>query len=252
MFSIDRRKIKRKITSPDMKETAASLVPVVYDHYKLEIWNLTETLQSFDAFNLGNWVIHHDRWINNLTQPENTTKYERRDILMVELGSVNFRFEPSYEHPCVVLINGFSFILIAPCSSKKFGRGYPEVIDATPGDGFQINTGIQMDGVRWVHKNRVTNKIGQISEKIMGKIEQHMLDINPRYVSQMEELMLKLEIRDREIEEKENEILKFQEKVKHQDSILHELQKILSQRDNNPNDALKLVASTLQSQQEYE
>ena len=51
---------------------------------------------------MAHWINNTDRWLHNRTYV-NTTGYKRGSILMVDLGATNYRFEPSFTHPCVVL-----------------------------------------------------------------------------------------------------------------------------------------------------
>ena len=66
-------------------------------------------------------------------------------------------------------------ILVAPCSSKKFGRGFTDIIDARVSDGFAKNTGIQIEEFRWVNKNRVISKVGKVSPRILEEINKAKL-----------------------------------------------------------------------------
>ncbi len=125
----------------------------------------------------------------------------------MDLGATNFRLEPSFTHPCVVLAGNREFILVVPCSSKKYNTGYPEIIDGTPEDGFSCNTGIQTQSFRWIGKNRVISVLGNVSTEILNKIDDKMLNLIPTYsrvVSQkdneIKQLKKELEIAQKQIE----------------------------------------------------
>ncbi|MGG3471549.1 type II toxin-antitoxin system PemK/MazF family toxin [Neobacillus pocheonensis] len=141
-----------------------------------------DKLPDLTAYHLGHWTIFHERWLNSLSQPDRTTNFAPGTILMADLGATNFGHEPMFEHPCVVLINDVTSIFVAPCSSQQYGRRYTGVIDATAADGFQFNTGIQMNYVRWIDKKRMTNNIGAITNPaLIRKLESYMIELFPTY-----------------------------------------------------------------------
>ncbi|MBA2943500.1 type II toxin-antitoxin system PemK/MazF family toxin [Paenibacillus sp. CGMCC 1.16610] len=182
MFPIDRRNIKIHIKEPEAKKLKGMDNNVISEQWKLKMWNIVDKVQELSVYNMGQWVIFHDRWLKNLSGPENQKKYKNGDIVMADLGAVNFKYEPQYEHPCIVLVNDFTSVFVVPCSSKKYGQNFPDIIDATPKDGFQLNTGIQMNAARWINKNRITQSNGQITNPVlMRTIEEYILVQFPTY-----------------------------------------------------------------------
>ena len=141
---------------------------------------------------MAHWTNNADRWISNRTTT-NTTGYARGTIIFADLGATNFKYEPSFTHPCVVLDQNRNFILVAPCSSKKYGKGYPEIVDATPADGFSCNTGIQTNGIRWISKNRVISTIGTTSSRILNCVDTLILNSVPLHKIQLLEKNKKIE-----------------------------------------------------------
>lgn len=131
-------------------------------------------------YETANWILHRDRWVNNVNS-SNPTRFRRGDIVTVELGAENFRYEPSYEHPAIVLVSRKFFSLIVPCSSQKYGKGFKEIIDADISDGFVKNTGIQTESFRWVSNNRLIKVNGKISTRVLNEIDKKILDLTPLY-----------------------------------------------------------------------
>lgn len=125
-----------------------------------------------------NWVIHVDRWIENFGL-DVKTKYKRGDIVFVEWGSMNFGFEPSYEHPGLVIANAYNTVLVAPCSSQTFGKGHKGVFDLpkTGAKGLKEDTGVSANAARWISKNRIVDHVGSVLEfKILDQVEEYLMN----------------------------------------------------------------------------
>jgi len=214
MFPIDRSLVKRKTREADAKTKSARLDPQLFDQFKLKMWNMMDHLSEQQMYDLGQWIIAHDRVLKNQTGTENTRLYHRGEVVMVELGASNFKYEPSFEHPAVVLVNTWRDVLIAPASSKKYGKGFPDIIDATPADGgFTANSGIQMHAVRWVHKNRITVQHGRIrNAALLEAIDTYMLPWMPAIQAKITQLDADLEQRANQIKDQADEIAELKAK----------------------------------------
>lgn len=181
MFRIDKNKMDSNSKLPDAKSTPGKNNTDSYHSFKSTIWNLIDKVGEFTIYEMSHWVSNMDRWLSNRNYTHGKT-YNRGDILFIDLGATNFKFEPSFKHPCIVLKNTPNSLLIVPCSSKKFGLGYHDIIDAyAPVDGFEQNTGIQIYCFRWVHKNRVISKVGKVSPRVLDEINKQMLKLIPSY-----------------------------------------------------------------------
>lgn len=181
MFGINRQHIENETKKTNSKTTLGKENSLVFPVFKQKIWNLIDTVSSFSVYEMAHWICNTDRWIRNRTST-NTKAYKRGQILFVDLGASNFKFEPSFTHPCIVLINRRDSMLVVPCSSKKYGKGFREIIDAQPSDGFRYNTGIQMESMRWINKNRVVDDFNsQVSFDILNKIDEYILGQTPLY-----------------------------------------------------------------------
>ena len=87
-------------------------------------------------------------------------------------------------------------LLIAPCSSKKYGKGYPEIVDATTNDGFSGNTSIQTNSIRWISKNRVIANLGNTTPNILNQIDALLLKIitlHTKYMLEKDNIIANLE-----------------------------------------------------------
>lgn len=208
MFGINRRDLDRKTKIPNSKTIPGKSNDSVFAPFKQIIWNVIDNVGEFSLYEMAHWVNNMDRWLHNRTCQENLKSYKRGSILLVDLGANNFRFEPSFTHPCIVLQNRRNTMYIVPCSTKKYGLGYPEIIDATPADGFQSNTGIQIESARWIHKNRIVSAHGKISSRVLNEIDQYLLNNIPTYKkekikflkSEEENILLKKRIAELEAE----------------------------------------------------
>lgn len=179
MFSINRSSIDTEATKPNAKTEPVTNNQTVFDAVKLAFVNLVDTISSFKTYNAAQWVLNNERWRNNLSV-QNKSTYRRGEIVFLDLGAQNYAHEPSYNHACIVLASRLTSILIVPCSTKKYGTGHSEIIDATPADGFLKNTGIQSESFRWVNKNRVVSRTGKtVSSRILDALDEVLISFAP-------------------------------------------------------------------------
>lgn len=180
MFKINRNNMETEAKQQNSKSIKANTNDTVYDSFKLSISNVIDALKDLSIYDMAHWINNIDRWIKNQNH-ENTQTYSRGRIVYLDLGAQNFRYEPSYTHPAIIIAENKNMVLIVPCSSKKYGKGLPGIIDATSADGFSSNTGVQVDCLRWVHKNRIISAVGRAKGTILDKIDRHILDMTPTY-----------------------------------------------------------------------
>lgn len=241
MFPIDKRKIKREVErlgDTNKKTVKGVNVPPVADAYKQSVWNLMDTLQGVDAYSMAQWLVHVDRWIDDIGK-EVRTKYERGDIVFIELGAMNFGYEASYEHPAIVIANAYNTVLIAPCSSKSFGRGHRDVIDLpkTAATGLSEDTGVGVGGIRWISKNRILNRSGNVTNPIiLDKIEAYLL--NQLYFHKV--LTAHLENQLFDLERKQN---KLEAELEEKKSILISVEELLLRHSPELEGTFKEIAS---------
>lgn len=155
---------------------------------------------------MANWTSYTDMFCKSKTTTNNTKGYTRGSIVLIELGAGNFGYEPSYKHPAIVLDQNKYYIMIASCSSKKYGKGFPFIIDATAADGFLMNTGIQTDSIRWVSKDRVCATFGTASSRVLDLVDASILKSIPTYSREMSQLNQLLNQLKAENEVLQNEI----------------------------------------------
>lgn len=139
---------------------------------------------------------------------------------MVDLGATNFGSEPSYLHPAVIIAENTLFVLIVPASTQKYGKGYGDIIDATPSDGFLHNTGVQSKSYRWVSKSRIESVMGKASSRLLDEIDISILKDIPshkkdvvKYKSEIKELNNKNSELKNIINELEKEIKNLKSKL---------------------------------------
>ena len=118
----------------------------------------------------------------------------------------------------ICLLKGYTLCtpsFIVPCSSKKYGRGFPEIIDATPADGFSKNTGIQTNSLRWISKNRVISQYGRVSNRVLNELDKKVIELVPRYHKTLTQ-------KDKEIDELKNKNNELQAKINELEEKLHQ------------------------------
>lgn len=212
MFRINRTQIEAETQQVTAKQDILQTNIKVFEAVKLVFVNLIDEITRLSVYNAAHWVCNVDRWIDNLSH-DNTTTYQRGDIVFLDLGAQNFKYEPSYTHACVVLANRKKTILIVPCSTKKYGSKHSDIIDATPADGFRRNTGIQAESFRWVNKNRVVSHTGQkVSSAVLEKLDQVLISFAPSHKNEIKRLNeeikalnAKIETLNQQLEQKANE-----------------------------------------------
>lgn len=206
MFRINRSHLESEAQSSTAKNDALQTNPRVFDAVKLVFLNLIDEITRLPVYNAVHWSCNVDRWIDNL-QHDNVTTYQRGEIVFLDLGAQNFKYEPSYTHACIVLANRSKSILIVPCSTKKYHSGYKDIIDATPADGFMRNTGIQSENFRWVNKNRVVSQTGKkVSPVVLDKLDQVLISFAPSGKKEIKRLNAEIESLKDRIAELEQEL----------------------------------------------
>lgn len=205
MFNIDRSKMDDYTRITDSKSKKGKTHEGLTRYFKSSIWNLIDKVGEFSIYEMANWNSNIDRWLRNRDYL-NTKSYKRGQIVLVDLGASNFRYEPSFAHPCVILEVRTRSILVVPCSTKKFGKGYREIIDAyANSDGFAMDTGIQVEEYRWINKNRVISKLGKTSSRVLNQIDKRLLDSIPTYKKEL--VKFKAETKENSILLEENRSL---------------------------------------------
>ncbi len=199
MFKINRTSIENAAKSANAKTDKGKSHNDVFDTFKLAICNIIEIQSALSKYDMCSWIAYTDRWIDNQSST-NTRNYGRGAIVYTDLGAQNFRYEPSHSHPCVILKEKRDTVLIVPCSSKKYGKGYSDIIDASVSDGFSVNTGVQIHSFRWVHKNRIISAAGRVSSDLLDKIDIEMLKLIPTYKLEVKRLNAQIASLQQEIE----------------------------------------------------
>lgn len=103
MFSIKRNDVDNESTKSNAKNEPVTQNSTVFDAVKLTIWNLFDSISAFASYNTAHWVLFVDRWKNNLTSI-NTTTYKRGEIVFLDLGAQNYRYEPSYMRKMISMV----------------------------------------------------------------------------------------------------------------------------------------------------
>lgn len=212
MFKIDRKTIENTAKTANAKMDKGNSDANVFDIFKLSICNIIEIQSALSKYDMCHWINHIDRWISNNAR-NNSISYGRGTIVNVDLGAQNYKHEPSYQHPCIILCESKYSALVVPCSSKQYGKGYIGVIDAEVSDGFSVKTGVQMQAYRWVHKNRIISSVGHITGSLLDKIDKEMLSTIPTYKLEIAKLNANIEQKQKEIDKLQNAIEELNKKL---------------------------------------
>lgn len=151
----------------------------LFDMYNQTMEKLWNYLSNLDAFEMGHAINSISHFLDDKQKTPIDSSYQRGSIILVDFGCTNFGYEFSYLHPAVVLAQSRYHVFLAPCSSKKFGKGYPDVLDAFQKDGFEENTGVILTGMRWCSKNRIIFKMSTASNSLLRKLDQFQLSKIP-------------------------------------------------------------------------
>ncbi len=149
------------------------------DYFLKSLDELKIYYKNATSYELSQMINHIDHWVKDDRENPYYDNYEVGSILYVDFGAMNFGFELSFPHPCVVLAQRKAFMLVAPCSTKKYGHNYDDILDGTLEDGFEYNTGIIVDNVRWISKGRVIAKMGKVNESFLKKLVQATVSYLP-------------------------------------------------------------------------
>lgn len=173
-------------------------------------------IEKLDAYQIAAIILDMGHWeksrLKSFDKNTKPYKYNLRDIVMVNLGATNYGYEASYKHPCIVLANGFNWILAIPCSTGRYDVKSDYIIKGEICDGFKEKTGIQIDKIRVVDKWRIeenikgsvsASKFKEINDKI---IEKYFEQIQKRLSNLTNENILVLEEKEKLV--KENTSLK--------------------------------------------
>ena len=152
-------------------------------------------VSDFTAFDMSSWIAWTNLWIKDkLGSPIKKDVYDRRKLVTVNLGTCNIDSEASYEHPAIILYNDFKSVLIAPMTSKKYGKGLSCLIDVPKEDcpGLTENSTIQLDNIRCISKKRITGTLrGLLPVEYMDKVDDALLKLYiPRLNIKMNNLII--------------------------------------------------------------
>jgi len=145
-------------------------------HFINKFSSFLNTLSAYDVAS----IIHDTGHWEKFKFPTNKKpwKYKRRDIVLVNLGSLNIGYEASYRHPCIIYHNGYNDVLVIPCSTGRYSVKSDYIIKGEPSDGFHEKTGIQLDKIRVVDKNRIEGKVlGRVSNAKFNEITNRLISL---------------------------------------------------------------------------
>lgn len=132
--------------------------------------------------------------------------YEYREIIYAELGGFNYGVEASYEHPAVVIHNGYYFLLVIPGSTGRVNKS-DYIINVDEKENFEHQTGLQVDQIRVIDKSRVINRTHKkVSPELMKDINRKILE---KYLYPVNKEFTRIR-KENEVLKAENEKLQLQ------------------------------------------
>lgn len=124
------------------------------------------------------WLESTDLWCRDKRGSDDVkNEYRRGKLITVRLGQ-GVGHEAEKDHPAVVLVGGMDSVVIAPITSKKYGKGLPLLIDVPQGScaGLNKNSTIQLDQIRAISKKRITESLrGVLPANYMDKVSMALL-----------------------------------------------------------------------------
>lgn len=182
------------------------------------------------------WLIGLERYVQDQKKkvPRRFTKnVSRGHIVQVELFG-HFNKELTFLHPAVVLYdNNKGQLLVAPISTSKYKDNDPLHVDVEPADGLHHGSGVCLESIRGVDKNRVLfqyNKDGKnakLRTEVLNKID---LTIMEYFLPHTFNIFRELEESYNKKQEQLNEELK--KYVSLEEELKEELTKNIMLREN--------------------
>lgn len=155
-----------------------------------------------------NWIEWNEFWLSDkLNRSRITNSYPRRKLINVNLGNGQIGSEASFVHPAVVLYEESDWLLIAPITSKKYGKKLDLLIDIPPGSCKGLNTPstIQLDHIRAVSKKRITGtRPGTLPLEYMDMINE---TLTKKYCPPLYQSYLKLSNENKNLKETNENLL---------------------------------------------
>lgn len=218
-MTIDKTKIEPLVKNNKNKGIPASSFANLIKELKMFILDLYSVLKNFSVYDLAQWLLCTNNWIQNYKTSKNIP-CKRGDIIMVDLGSNNFGHEASYAHPCVVLFQQKDFLIVLPGSTGKYKNKSSFNFDCI--EGFAHPSGIQLDQVRYISKSRITTGVlGNVGTSTLNYIDSFIFKnycggIEFQVENMVNEIIQiyqnKLKIKDTEIEDLKNRLDKLDSK----------------------------------------
>lgn len=178
-MSIDLTKVQElKNNENENRKIAKNLSDLVKDINK-SIKDTETFVINLSVYNACSWIEWNELWLDDkYRSPKNTNSYKRRKLINVELGYSQIGSEAAFNHPAVVLYEEKDWVLIAPITSKKYGKGLDLLIDVPSGScaGLTDPSTIQLDHIRAISKKRITGtRTGSLPTQYMDKINEALL-----------------------------------------------------------------------------
>lgn len=192
---------------------------------------------NLSVFKACTWVEWNDFWLKDKKYGERViNSYPRRKLVNVELGYGQIGSEAAFNHPAVVLYEEHDWILIAPITSKKYGKGLELLIDIPSGScqGLTEPSTVQLDHIRAISKKRITGtRSGSLPISYMDKINESLLK---RYAPNLYKEYVTLKEENNNLKEENNNLKKQNEKLIQELDVLKNRYKLLQLEINSSND----------------
>lgn len=170
MHYINRKEVETYGKKSYSKSNLGFDEPYLLDAFNHTIDNTIDHFSESTSYELAQTINYIDHWMKDEKEKPIYENYGIGSILFVDFGAMNFGFELSYPHPSVVLGESDAFLFVIPCSTRKHGKYFPDILDGTKEDGFLSDTGVILDNCRWISKGRVIARMGKVTDEFLRRI----------------------------------------------------------------------------------
>lgn len=196
--------------SEENKKKKVSDCPEITELFNQQLNNYKDYVLSKSVYQIGQVCNGIDHYLDDkLYATQDQTHYERGEVLWVDFGCMNLGSDFEFPHPAIVLAETNYHILIAPCSTKKYSHNIPEILKVGEADGLKSATGIMLDSISYVSKNKVINRLdSKVNEKVMLKIDKYRLGNNEYHRRVLNYYARRMKALEDELEKMKNEMRK--------------------------------------------
>lgn len=211
-LNLDERILRRYCEDVEKKKVLAVTESKLVQEFLTYMQLHNEHMKKANAYEIASTIRSFGTWYSNKDkEPNKMHVAQHRDVYYVDLGAYNLKYESGFIHPCIVIRRYGGNVLVAPCSSKKYGKEDDLIFDIEKGEAFRENTGVLLDQVRNVSVTRLKGKMGRVTPEVFNDLlEQLMKKYFCKIYNDFEDLKIKNKKLGKEIYDKDKQISELQ------------------------------------------